>query len=323
MDISLRMWLLIILSVLILGILIDGIRRWRQHQRNPYRLSLGSIHVDETDDPFRHVFPSGGPRPVDPAKLETGKKEPPVEPEILPEENNAAESIEPIKAESFFARHAKSKPKVDDVEKTIKVKKAKQEQLDFTESVPVLMDPVFSNENDEVFDTDEVTEEADVLDNAKPLTTNTSKTVEEEPEVEEAIVLNVFSKDAAGFQGEPLLAVLLNTGLRYGDMSIFHRHQSPTGEGKVLFSVANAMKPGTFKIEAMNKFSTKGLSFFFGLPGPNNPIEAFDLMLETAQYLCKQLNGELKDDKRSVLTVQTIEHYRARIRDFERRYLAQ
>jgi cell division protein ZipA len=73
----------------------------------------------------------------------------------------------------------------------------------------------------------------------------------------------------------------------------------------------------------MNKFSTKGLSFFFGLPGPAKPMENFNLMLETAQYLTKRLNGELKDDKRSVLTVQTIEHYRARIRDFERRYLAQ
>ena len=36
-----------------------------------------------------------------------------------------------------------------------------------------------------------------------------------------------------------------------------------------------------------------------------------------------ELNGELKDDQRSVLTAQTIEHYRQRIVEFERRALTQ
>ena len=40
-------------------------------------------------------------------------------------------------------------------------------------------------------------------------------------------------------------------------------------------------------------------------------------MITVAQQLCKVLGGELKDDHRSDLTAQTIEHYRQRIRDFE------
>ena len=38
-----------------------------------------------------------------------------------------------------------------------------------------------------------------------------------------------------------------------------------------------------------------------------------------ARKLAHELNGELKDDQRSVMTAQTIEHYRQRIVEFERK----
>ena len=56
---------------------------------------------------------------------------------------------------------------------------------------------------------------------------------------------------------------------------------------------------------------------------PNDPMTAFDYMVETAQCLAKNLNGELYDESRSVMTAQTLEHSRQRIRDFERRRLTQ
>ena len=46
-------------------------------------------------------------------------------------------------------------------------------------------------------------------------------------------------------------------------------------------------------------------------------------MVAAARKLAHELNGELKDDQRSVLTAQTIEHYRQRIVEFERRALTQ
>ena len=42
---------------------------------------------------------------------------------------------------------------------------------------------------------------------------------------------------------------------------------------------------------------------------------------DTDRKLAHELDGELKDDQRSVMTAQTIEHYRQRITDFERRHL--
>ncbi|HBX36864.1 MAG TPA: hypothetical protein DEG76_06060 [Pseudohongiella sp.] len=40
-------------------------------------------------------------------------------------------------------------------------------------------------------------------------------------------------------------------------------------------------------------------------------------MLATAKHVQSTLDADLKDDNRSVMTAQTIEHYRQRIRDFE------
>jgi len=44
-------------------------------------------------------------------------------------------------------------------------------------------------------------------------------------------------------------------------------------------------------------------------------------MVETAQVLVRHLHAELRDDAHSVMTAQTIEHCRQRIRDFERKQL--
>jgi cell division protein ZipA len=57
------------------------------------------------------------------------------------------------------------------------------------------------------------------------------------------------------------------------------------------------------------------------LPGPQQSITAFNYMIETAQVLVRNLNAELRDDAHSVMTAQTIEHCRQRIRDFERKQL--
>lgn len=141
------------------------------------------------------------------------------------------------------------------------------------------------------------------------------------PAPQEVLVINVIARDPAGFRGPALLQSLLESGLRYGDMDIFHRHESMAGNGEVLFSMANALKPGTFDLDNIDDFSTRAVSFFLSLPGPRHPKQAFDLMVAAARKLSHELGGELKDEQRSVLTAQTIEHYRQRIVEFERRAL--
>ena len=134
------------------------------------------------------------------------------------------------------------------------------------------------------------------------------------------LVIHVKAAQDQQFYGSDLLEFILDNGLRFGAMGIFHRHLGEDGEGPVLFSMANMVKPGTFDLHTFEDFSTIGLSFFLALPTVNGEhLQAFETMLSTAQNLAEKLSGELKDEQRSVLTRQTIEHYRERIRDFSRK----
>lgn len=138
---------------------------------------------------------------------------------------------------------------------------------------------------------------------------------------QELIVLNVMAPDGKPYSGPDVLQVLLACDVRFGRMNIFHRHEKPDGTGAEQFSVANLVEPGYFDLDAMDDFSTPGLLFFMNLPGPEDSVKAFDAMVETARCLVKNLGGELRDQTHSVATKQTLEHYKQRIRDFERRQL--
>jgi len=139
---------------------------------------------------------------------------------------------------------------------------------------------------------------------------------QEDPGYSEVLVINVMARPGTEIAGDELLQVLLGAGLRFGNMSIFHRHADRRG-GPVLFSVANALNPGTFDLNEIHEFTTKGVCFFMTLPNVANNMLAFEQMLATAKHVQSTLDADLKDDNRSVMTAQTIEHYRQRIRDFE------
>jgi cell division protein ZipA len=139
-------------------------------------------------------------------------------------------------------------------------------------------------------------------------------------EPEEVLVVHVMAKDKL-LKGTELLDTVLQCGMRYGSMDIFHRYASAKGEGAHLFSMANMVKPGTFDLDAMEQFETPGVSFFMTLPIDADSMQSFDLMIDTARTVAGTLGGELKDDQRSVMTKQTLEHCRERIRDYERQRL--
>ena len=140
-------------------------------------------------------------------------------------------------------------------------------------------------------------------------------------EPSEVLVVNVMSRDGELFRGMDLLHVLITAGLKHGEMNIFHKHMDNDSENPIVFSVANILNPGTFDLDIMEEFTTRGVSLFLSMPSVISNTEAFEEMLRTAQQIRAALDGELRDDHRSVMTAQTIEHYRQRIHDFELRKL--
>lgn len=138
---------------------------------------------------------------------------------------------------------------------------------------------------------------------------------------EEVIILHLMAEQGEVFQGDDLLKALIDNGLRYGALKIFHRHEREDGSGDVLFSMANSVNPGTFELNAMGEFLTPGVTFMMVLADSEDPLGTFNLMLECIHGVNSAIGGELKDQQRSALSQQTAEHYRQRIMDFNRRRL--
>lgn len=144
----------------------------------------------------------------------------------------------------------------------------------------------------------------------------------EEPAAPELVlVLNVQATAGGSLPGAAMLPALLTLGFKYGEMSIFHRHEDSAGTGAVLFSLVNMVKPGTFDLDSMETFSTPGISMFMALPGKGEAQKTFTMMLDAAEQLANELGGQVTDEQRNVLTKQKIGHYQERIREFERKRL--
>lgn len=135
----------------------------------------------------------------------------------------------------------------------------------------------------------------------------------------EVIVVHLVAARDAPFPGRELLQQVLEQGMRFGEMNIFHRHSQGEGPANLQFSMANALEPGYFDVDEMENQTFRAVTFFMKLPGPLQPMPALERMLATARRLHETLGGELRDDQHSVLTLQTIEHLRQKVQDFERR----
>lgn len=334
-------WLTVIIVLVIVGIVLDGIRRMRLAKRESISLSRNAKKADKKESEF-HVssseFPSGGARVVG-----------------VRNEKESGDFNDSVKKSFETARvTAGSSRRIPE-----------QVSLNLEESVPMLMDSV--GEVEEITDQDDYSdsreptigsledlqdadsgavsppisnENIDSIDQPIQSTTTASEqsvsetkvaregsakpgdiddAEEQYEEPDEVLIMNVMAKPGQRIQGSELLAALMAEGLRLGDMDIFHRHKDNDGDGSILYSLANMVMPGTFSLADMDDFQTPGISIFLGLPVADDSLVVYNDMAATAQNLAAQLNGDLKDENRSVMTSQTIEHGRQRVIEYERK----
>ncbi|MCL1036582.1 cell division protein ZipA [Shewanella submarina] len=137
---------------------------------------------------------------------------------------------------------------------------------------------------------------------------------DELPDPQDVLVLHVCAKEGEELAGAELLPCLLTLNFKFGDMNIFHRHEDNAGTGKVLFSLANMVKPGVFDPDNMEQFSTQGIALFMTLPCHGDALRNFSIMLNSACQLADDLGAEVLDDRRQLWHADTKQAYLERIR---------
>lgn len=307
--------LLIVGGLLIVGVLAHGAwvawRARRNDLRERYERNIPNLDLDDIDL-LRAELPSGGARVV---------SRPDVEPDAEPSADDDGDPVpvllDPVDQEPDA--DAASRP-VETGEQT-----AEPEAVEDAAEPPPRSEPeqapLFAGEPIVAQDRGgrRPADSRKPVRERKPAQQEEAAGGSEEPEIEDVLVINVLRRDGQLMPGSDLLEVVSEHGLRYGDMNIFHRH----GAGqRVDFSMANAVKPGTFDLGAIDELRTPGVTFFMRLPGPDQPMEAFDDLANVARDMARRLDAELKDERHSVMTAQTLEHCRQRIREFRRRQMS-
>ena len=289
MEFDVRDWLLVIGPVFIVGVLVHGYWRMRSN-RNTLKMALDKTFLTDNGDLndedkhdlsfFKAELPNGGARLV-------------------------------------------SDPE--------------QVALDLNEEVPVLMDPVEMGDaspadrpiaernvqrapaRDRVRTVTESSQKIETSVDEQVSVSDSESTTKQRPGANcpERFVILYVAAIHGPFEGQHLLECLLDQGMTFGEMDIFHR---TSDAGKILFSSANAVAPGTFVVSEMHQIKTPAISLFMQANLLNDPLAAYDQMVEVAQNLALDLVGEVKDESRSVLTPQTIEHGRQSLVEFVHRY---
>jgi cell division protein ZipA len=351
-------WLTAIIVLLIIAILIDGYRRrnknrlgvspaLKKRQRNPE-----PDYEEETEEPpsYSSELPNGGARVIgfrDPSDAPSRERRPSARElkeqrrredaaKRTPEQAslNLDESV-PLLMESV--EQPQDQLSAYDSDDHGRIEPSFSAQDDYVAEEDAVYDNKQAQdqeehyqEDDDLYDEDDYDEEArdESEYHDEDEAEDDYEDLEEDPqaaapqsEPEEVLIINIMAHKGEVFRGDDLLDIVLKCGLRYGSMDIFHRYSDNKGEGALLFSMANMVKPGTFDLDAMDEFTTPGVTLFMTLPINADSMQSFDLMADTAQAISQTLGGELKDEQRSVMTRQTLEHCRQRIRDFERKKL--
>jgi cell division protein ZipA len=288
-DFDLRQWLLILGPVFIIGVLLHGYLRMRAGQ-NQIRMKLDKSFLTDTGDEDVNVDDLS----MFKAELPNGGAR-----VINASEDELDEDV-PVLMESVDL------PSIS----AIDLPEPEAEQFIDDDVIDIVPGTEIASAD---IVADEVADEEPVFGKAPP-----ARKQEALPKPEKFVVINVLAIDDP-FPGQRLLEILVESNMTLGEMDIFH-HLLETGESA--FSLASAVEPGTFDMKVMDTFSTPGVTLFMRVHELLDPLKVLDEMLTVADCIALELGGEIRDESRSVMTSQTIEHCRQSIREFQFKHSA-
>ena len=296
MDFDLRQWLLVLGPMVIAAVLVHGYIRMRASQ-NQIKMKLDKAFVSQAgestkEDDFNLLkgeLPNGGARVI--------------------ESSDPLSDMPVLEETSGVPAHRISGAL--EIEESAGVRSL-SDNMPFEESVRLSVNDSKARRDIDLepFENDVISPPDIDPDQRTEVISESSVKSTELPEM--FVVINVLSL-ADPFPGEPLLEILVEGDMTFGEMDIFHRQV----DGEIRFSLANAVEPGTFDLAAISEFSTPGVTMFMRVHELRQPVVALDEMLAVADAIALELGGEGRDETRSVMTPQTIEHCRESIREFQ------
>lgn len=137
-------------------------------------------------------------------------------------------------------------------------------------------------------------------------------------QVERIVTLFVTARPGESLAGSDIVVAAEKAGLEFGDMGIFHRLVIGKVVDGPVFSMANMVKPGNFDMAQLDSVNTPGVTLFMTLPGPLPALDAWEMLLPTAQRLAELLDAQVLDEGRNTLGRQRIAHLRDELRAWDR-----
>ena len=303
---NLQLVLLFIGAIAIIAVLVHGFWSIRKQQPKGYKQgSMADINRERRDAQGFDNDGIGEVRIVKSTPVETGTDKTDVneqEPLFI---EPVEEAFELSQTPAAKVNKARVEPSLSTDVPVFTAEAPVQESL-FTTEEPVLAPVVKADEPQQTVLESAV--QAPTVEKPKPALT------EELGEPRDVLVLHVVAKEGEDLSGAELLPCLLTLNFKFGDMNIFHRHEDNAGTGKVLFSMANMVKPGVFDPDNMEQFSTQGVVLFMTLPCYGDALMNFSIMLNSAHQIADDLGGVVLDGGRDEWLESTKQNYIQRIR---------
>ncbi len=117
--------------------------------------------------------------------------------------------------------------------------------------------------------------------------------------------VNVAANNA-DFTGPAIKEAAEHFGMHFGAMNIFHMKNNNADGCRHLFSMANLYQPGSFDLDSLDSFETRGLTLFMTIPCVQDPARVFRKMVETAQGLSQMLGGRMIDQDQRPLNEKNL-----------------
>ena len=124
---------------------------------------------------------------------------------------------------------------------------------------------------------------------------------------QELIILYLVSMDKSNFDMNQVLTLLKNLDAKYTDGFFSYKDLS----GKELYRIASGINPGLLETGT----ETHVLLMALDLYQANDPIKAFEIMLESASSISEKLHASICDSAKAPLSKQMIEHLKSKAQE--------